>query len=463
MAKDLDLLVIGAGPGGYVAALRAAQLGLRTAVAEREHLGGICLNWGCIPTKSLLHTADTLRRIRGAAALGITAGEPAIDFPRVMQRSREVAQRLERGVAHLLRKAGVTVIDGDARFIAGGAVQVTKGDGGTETVRARHVIVATGARPRPLPQLPFDGDRVWSYRDALAARELPASLAVIGAGAIGMEFASFFSTLGTKVTVIESLPRVLPSSDADVSAFVAKSFARDGIAIHAGARLQSAQAAGDGVQLSVEVGGAVHALQAERVLVAIGLEGNTQGLGLEHTRARVERGLVVADAGGATADPAVHAIGDVTGPPMLAHRASHHAVACVERIAGGHASGANSPIPSCVYSHPQSAAVGLTEEQARATGRELRIGRFPLEASGKAIAIGEPHGFAKTIFDAATGELLGAHVVGPDAPELIHGFTLASTLEATEAELMETVFPHPTLSEALHESVLAAFGRPLHT
>ncbi|HRO57599.1 MAG TPA: dihydrolipoyl dehydrogenase [Burkholderiaceae bacterium] len=478
MAHDYDVLVIGGGPGGYVAALRAAQLKLRTALVEREHLGGICLNWGCIPTKSLLHTAETLRRIRGAGALGIAVAEPAVDFARVMDRSREVAQRLNRGIAHLLRKAGVAVLEGQAAFDADRAVRVRMSDGSARRLQARHTIIATGARARILPQLQFDGERVWSYREALAARELPRSLLVIGAGAIGMEFASFYATLGTRVTVVEAEPRVLPGGDAEVSEFVGKTFARDGIDLRTGVRLRQATVDPAGVRVTLEnVAGKENAtgeksatgeetLQAERVLVAIGLVGNTEALGLEHTQVRVERSFIVADATGATQAPGIHAIGDVVGAPMLAHRASHQALACVERIADPQSQSQTHPptalIPACVYSHPQTASVGLTEEQARASGRALRVGRFPLEASGKAIAIGEAAGFVKTVFDADTGALLGAHIVGPDAPELIHGFTLAGTLEATEAELIETVFPHPTLSEAMHESVLAAFGRPLH-
>ncbi|MCW5672375.1 MAG: dihydrolipoyl dehydrogenase [Hydrogenophaga sp.] len=460
--SNFDVLVIGGGPGGYVAALRAAQLKLRTALVEREHLGGICLNWGCIPTKSLLHTADTLRRIRHAGDLGLGVAEPTIDFPRVMARSRDVAQRLNRGVSQLLRKAGVTVLDGHASLAPECSVRVRAADGSVQTLQARHTIVATGAHARALPMLPFDGDRVWSYRDALATRERPASLLVIGAGAIGMEFASFYATLGTQVTVVEAQARVLPAGDADVSAFVAKAVERDGIRLRTRARLDSAQVGPEGVQVVLLTAAGRETLQAERVLVAVGLAGNTDGLGLEHTQVKAERGLILADAWGRTADPDVHAIGDVTGAPMLAHRASHQGLACVDRLAGLQGHAASPLIPSCVYSHPQSASVGLTEEEARSLGRPLRVGRFPLEASGKAIAIGEASGFVKTLFDADTGALLGAHIVGPDAPELIHGFTLAGTLEATEAELMETVYPHPTLSEALHESVLAAFGRPLH-
>jgi len=458
---DCDVFVIGGGPGGYVAALRAAQLGLRTVLAEREHLGGICLNWGCIPTKSLLHTADTLRRLRHAADLGLQVAEPGVDFGRVMQRSREVALRLRRGVTGLLRKAGVQVLQGQARLLPDRTVEIRGADGTSTTQRSRHVVLATGARPRALPQLPFDGARVWSYREALAATSLPRSLLVVGAGAIGMEFASFYATLGTQVTVVEAQPRVLPGGDADVSAFVARAFRHDGIAVHTGARVEQARTGGDGVQLVLGSATGPLTLEAEHVLVAIGLAGNTADLGLEHTQVRVQDGRILADAHGATADPAVHAVGDVTGAPMLAHRASHQGMACVERIAGLPRHG-ESLIPSCVYSHPPSAAIGLTEEQAHALGRPVRIGRFPLEASGKALAIGEASGFVKTLFDADSGALLGAHIVGAEAPELIHGLAIAASAESTEEELIATVFPHPTLSEALHESVLAAWDRALH-
>lgn len=459
-----DLAIVGGGPGGYVAALRAAQLKLRTVLVEREHLGGICLNWGCIPTKSLLHTADTLRHIRQAGELGLKVAAPEVDFSRVMARSRTVANKLNRGVTHLLKRAGVTVIEGHASFGEDKVLQVRQADGRVQRLEARNTLLATGAHARALPGLPFDGDRVWSYRDALAAPALPRSLVVIGAGAIGMEFASFYATLGTQVTVVEAQERVLPGGDADVSAFVAKAFAKDGISLRTGARVERTQIQADGVELTLSSAAGHETLRAERVLVAIGLSGNTEGLGLEHTRVQVDRGQVVADGWGATAEPGVWAIGDLTGAPMLAHRASHQGIACVERIAGlrADAQPPHADIPACTYCHPQTASVGLSEEQARAGGAELRVGRFPLEGNGKAVAIGEAHGFVKTIFDARTGALLGAHIVGPEATELIHGFAVASTLEATEAELMETVFPHPTVSEALHESVLAAFGRALH-
>lgn len=461
--QSFDLVVIGSGPGGYVAALRAAQLKLRTALVERESLGGVCLNWGCIPTKALLHSADTVRRIRHAGAQGISVSEPKIDFGKVMARSRQVSQRLNRGVTHLLKKAGVTVFAGVAELRPGKVVRVTDAQGRRQDLPGRHVIIATGARPRELPMLPFDGKRVWSYRDALSAQELPESLAVIGAGAIGMEFASFYATLGTRVTVLESAPRVLPASDEDVSAFVRQSMDKEGIQILTDAAVAAGQANADGVSLAVKHGGIRRDVQAERVLVAVGLTGNTDGLGLEHTRVIVRNGLIETGEWGLTAEPGIYAIGDVTGAPMLAHKASHEGIACVEHIAGLRVGAQrHAPIPSCVYSHPQSASVGMTEAQARQGGSRVRVGRFALEGNGKAIAVDEASGFIKTVFDETTGELLGAHLVGPEATELVHGYTLAATLEATEAELMETVFPHPTLSEAMHEAVLAAYGRALH-
>lgn len=462
-AIQFDVVVIGGGPGGYVAALRAAQLKLRTALVERESLGGICLNWGCIPTKALLHSADTLRRIRHAGAQGITVSEPQVDFDKVVARSRQVSQRLNRGVAHLLKKAGVTVLMGTAALQAGRQVRVTDAKGQLQMLQAKNLLIATGARARELPMLPFDGERIWGYRDALSARALPKSLVVIGAGAIGMEFASFYATLGTQVTVVEAAPRVLPASDEDVSAFAQQAMARDGIQFVTAARLVAGQVQTDGVQLTVEQGGKSRQLQAERVLVAVGLVGNSEGLGLEHTRLVVEQGLIQVAHWGVTAEPGIYAIGDITGAPMLAHKASHEGIAAVEHIAGLRSGVQHyAPIPSCVYSYPQSAAVGLTEAQARQSGTPVRVGKFPLEGNGKAIAIDEAAGFIKTVFNDATGELLGAHLVGPEATELVHGYTLAATLEATEAELMETIFPHPTLSEAMHEAVLAAYGRALH-
>lgn len=462
-SRQFDLVVIGSGPGGYVAALRAAQLGMRTAIVERESLGGVCLNWGCIPTKALLHGADTMRRIRKAAAQGITVSEPQADLGKMMARSREVAGKLNRGVSHLLSKAGVTVIMGKATVPSAGQVQVEDTHGAVEQLSASHIIVAAGARASELPLLPFDGERVWSYRDALSATTLPKSLAVVGAGAIGVEFASFYSTLGTEVTIIEAAPRVLPSADDDVSGFVQQSMSAEGVRILTDASLQKGEVQTDGVRLSVEHGGRTETLHVERVLVAVGLTGNAEGLGLERLGVEVEKGLIRVGDWGATAHSGLYAIGDITGAPMLAHKASHQGVACVEYLAGLR-SGAqpNPPMPACVYGYPQSAAMGLTEREARRKVKEVKVGKFPLEANGKAVAIDETAGFIKTIFDSRTGELLGAHLVGSDATELVHGYVLSATLEATEAEVMETVFPHPTVSEAMHEAVLAAYGRAVH-
>lgn len=459
-----DLVVIGGGPGGYVAALRGAQLGLKVALVEKQHLGGICLNWGCIPTKALLHAADTLRHIRGAATLGLDLAEPGINLGRMVERSRQVAQRLNRGVAHLLKKAGVAVVDGTGALAGNGVVEVRSDDGSVRLLTAANVILATGARPRALPHVPFDGDRVWSYYDALTPASLPRSLIVVGSGAIGMEFASFYSTLGVQVTVVEAKPQVLPAGDEEVSAFMREAFERQGVRVLAGATIDAVERTETGVRVRVSAAGTSEALEADRMLVAIGLTGNVEGIGIENTRVAAEHGRIVTDACGRTAEPGVWAIGDVVGAPMLAHKASHQAVACVERIAGARGDDKHDElwIPACTYSYPQTASVGMTEAQARATGAALKVGRFPLEGNGRAVATGETAGFVKTIFDAQTGALLGAHMVGPEAAELIHGFTLAGALEATEAEIIGTVFPHPSVSEAMHESALAAFGRALH-
>ncbi|MDO8767686.1 MAG: dihydrolipoyl dehydrogenase [Burkholderiaceae bacterium] len=463
-STDFDLVVIGGGPSGYVAALRAAQLGLRIALVEREHLGGICLNWGCIPTKALLHASDTLRRIKQASELGISVGAPTIDLGAMISRSRGVANRLSRGVAGLLKKAKIDVLNGHASFTSGAQLQVTLPEGSTRMVKARHVIIATGARARGIPSLPFDGQHVWSYREALTPPSLPKSLLVVGAGAIGLEFASFYAELGTKVTVIEAQSRVLPGGDEDISAFVQRAMTHDGISVRTDCALIKADVLTHGVRATVRNVSGDEVIEVERILVAIGLVANTDKLGLEHTSVKLERGLISVDRWGATAQPGIHAIGDVVGMPMLAHKAMHEGILAVERIAGLRTdeSAHSVAIPACTYGHPQTASVGLTEGEARKGGAIPRVGRFPLEGNGKAVAIGEAMGFVKTIFDADSGALLGAHIVGPEATELIHGFVLALGLETTEAELIETVFPHPTISEAMHESVLAAFGRALH-
>ncbi len=462
--ENFDVVVLGGGPGGYVAALRAAQLGLKTAVVEREHLGGICLNWGCIPTKTLLHGADIVRALRHAADYGVHAAEPRIDLAAMIARSRTVAGRLSGGIGHLLKKAKVQVFAGKGRFSSGEQLEVTTPDGRVQSIRGRHTIVATGARARALPDLPFDGQRVWSYRDALAPQRLPQSLLVLGGGAIGLEFASFYAELGTRVAVLEAQPRLLPAGDADVSAFVEKTMTRDGIAVRTGSTLVRAEPTGTGLRASVLGPRGEETLEAEHMLVAIGLVGNTQDLGLDKTRVRLSRDLIEVNEWGETAHPCIHAIGDVVGIPMLAHKAMHQGIVVAERIAGHRPEGRapHPAIPACTYGHPQTAGIGLSEEDAKAQGREVRIGRFPLEGNGKAVAVGEASGFVKTIFDSRTGELLGAHIAGPEATEMIQGFAVAIGLEGTEAELMETVFPHPTISEAMHESVLAAYGRALH-
>ncbi|MDN8618482.1 dihydrolipoyl dehydrogenase [Variovorax ginsengisoli] len=463
-SDNFDVLVLGGGPGGYVAALRASQLGLKTALVEREHLGGICLNWGCIPTKALLHGADLLRTLRHAADYGIQVSEPRTDLAAMIARSRGVANRLSGGIGGLLKKAKAQVFAGEAQFASGEQVRVTMADGSIQSLQARHTIIATGARARALPDLPFDSNKVWSYRDALSAQRLPSSLLVVGAGAIGLEFASFYAALGTRITVLEAQPRVLPGSDADVSAFVEKTMTRDGVAFLTGSTLVRTEETPTGLRATVCGPRGEETMETERMLVAIGLVGNTETLGLEKTRAKVERGLIKVNDWGETTHPGIHAIGDVVGLPMLAHKAMHQGMVVAERIAGQHLNGPapHPAIPACTYGHPQTAGIGMSEEEAKAQGRTLRVGRFPLEGNGKAVAVGEAAGFVKTLFDSGTGELLGAHIAGPEATEMIQGFAVAMGLESTEAELMATVFPHPTISEAMHESVLAAYGRALH-
>lgn len=458
-----DLIVIGGGPAGYVAAIRAAQLGMRTALVEREQLGGICLNWGCIPTKALLHAAEVWRTLGSAKALGIHAGEATFDFKQVIARSRTVSGQLTKGVRQLMAKHKVTVVAGEARLDGRGGVDVTTGDA-TLKLDAPHIVVATGARPRELPGAPADGKRIWNYRHALAPAALPQSLLIVGAGAIGMEFASFYATMGTAVTVIEGQSRVLPAEDEDVSAFIEKTYRAQGIDIRTKTTIDAIRPEQGGAVASLRMEVGSDTLKAEHVLVSIGVVGNTEGLGFEGTRVQVDAGHVVTDPFGATAEPGIYAIGDVAGAPWLAHKASHEAIACIERIAG--LASAHAPrkdtIPSCTYGHPQTASIGLTEHAAAEGGRKIRVGRFPFRGNGKAIALDEADGFVKTIFDADNGEFLGAHLVGPQVTELIHSFGLARIMEATEAELMQTVFPHPTLSETLHESVLSAFDRALH-
>ncbi len=459
--QTFDVVVIGGGPGGYVAAIRAAQLGLATALVERDELGGVCLNWGCIPTKALLHTADVLRDIEGAAALGIDTGPAKIDLARVVARSRAVAQQLNRGVTGLLRKHKVSVLKGTARFTAPGRITVD----GTQnaTLMADAIIIATGARARSLPGIEADGERIWTSREAMVPDALPKRLLVIGAGAIGVEFASFYRTLGSAVTIVEVLPDILPAEDTEIAAAARKSFEAAGIEIHTATSVGAVTRDGD--ELLAVLKGASGSFEGrfDRAILAVGVTGNFEDLGLDNTRVVTERGFIVTDAYAETAEPGIYAIGDVAGPPCLAHKASHEAVACVEQIAGLEAHPLNRMrIPACTYSHPQVASIGLTEQAAVTTGRKVRIGRFPLIGNGKAIAIGDTGGMIKTLFDARSGELLGAHLIGPGVTELVQGFAIAMGAETTEAELIATVFPHPTVSEAMHESVLAAYGRAIH-
>jgi dihydrolipoamide dehydrogenase len=467
MAENrFDLIIVGGGPGGYVAAIRARQLGLATALVEREHLGGICLNWGCIPTKALLRTAEINHLLHHLDAHGFRADGVGYDLEKVVARSRAVAQRLANGVKFLMKKNKVRVFDGRARLRGPGRVTVEKDGAEAAMLEAPHVILATGARPRPLPGIEPDGERIWTYREAMVPRQLPATLLIIGAGAIGIEFASFYHDMGSQVTVVEALPRILAAEDEEIAAAAHKSFTKRGITVHTGSTVQSLHPERDGVTAVIDLGGgSTSPVTVDAVILAAGIVGNVEDIGLETTRARVEKGHLVVDQWLATDEPGLYAIGDVVGPPWLAHKASHEGIVCVEHIAG--VADARpldvQTIPACTYCRPQIASVGLTEAAARAAGRELRVGHFPYQANGKAIAIGEPEGMVKTIFDAATGELLGAHLFGAEATDLIHGFAIAKTLEGTESDLMHVVFPHPTLSEMLGEATLDAFGRVIHT
>lgn len=462
-SNKFDVLVIGGGPGGYVAAIRASQLGLSVALVERENLGGICLNWGCIPTKALLRSAEVLRLAKHANAYGLTVGQVGFDLTKVVERSRKVAGQLNGGVKHLLKKNKVTVIEGEAVLAGNGKVSVSKNGKAVGDYQAASIIIATGARARTFPGLEDDGKLVWTYRKAMTPDVMPKSMLVIGSGAIGIEFASFYAELGAKVTVVEVMDRILPVEDEEISAFARKSFEKQGIRIITGAKAGNMRKGADSVTVAVEAGGKTEDITVDRVILAVGISPNTENLGLENTKVKLDRGHIVADANCLTAEPGLYAIGDVTGAPWLAHKASHEGVIAAEHIAGKHPHPLNvRNIPGCTYSHPQIASVGYTEARAKEAGYEVRVGRFPFQGNGKAIALGEAEGLVKTIFDAKTGELLGAHMVGAEVTEMIQGYTVARTLETTEKELMETVFPHPTLSEMMHESVLDAYGRVIH-
>jgi len=464
MTKNVfDLVVVGGGPGGYVAAIRGAQLGLSVALVERAELGGICLNWGCIPTKALLHSATVLRACQEASHYGVTgSSEARADLAAMVARSRKVAGRLGQGVAHLMKKNGVAVFAATATLAGAGKLSL---DNGT-TLTGKHIILATGARARELPALPV-GERIWTYRQALTPDEIPKTLLVVGAGAIGAEFASFYRAIGSEVTLIDMTPEILPQEDAEISQLARKAFEKQGIRVMTQCAVTASALTDTGVKVTLEQQGKKTDLEVDRVIVAAGIVGNVENLGLEKTRVKVEKTHIVTDGFCRTAEPGVYAIGDVAGAPWLAHKASHEGVLCVEAIAGNPVHAIDPlRIPACTYSYPQVASIGMTEararEHAKAHGSEIRIGKFSFAGNGKAIAMGEDQGLVKTVFDAKSGELLGAHIIHPEASELITGYGVAASLEATEEDLMHTVFAHPTLSETLHESVLNAFGRALH-
>jgi dihydrolipoamide dehydrogenase len=459
---NFDVLIIGGGPGGYVAAIRAAQLGFKTAVVERAHLGGICLNWGCIPTKALLRSAEIYHYMQHAKDYGLSASNVSFDAVAVVARSRAVAKQLNGGVGFLMKKNKIAVIDGEAKIAKPGTVTVTgKGAG---TYQAKHIIVATGARPRVLPGIEPDKKLIWTYFEAMVPSSMPKSLLVIGSGAIGIEFASFFRTMGSEVTVVEVLPQILPVEDEEVAAFARKRFEKQGIKILTGTKVTKLDKKSNSVIATIDDGkGKAQTIEYERVISAVGVAGNIENLGLEALGVKIDRGTIVTDSYGKTNVAGIYAIGDVAGPPMLAHKAEHEGVICVEAIKGlkPHPMEKNR-IPGCTYCHPQIASVGLTEKRAKEEKREIRVGRFPFMGNGKAIALGETEGFVKTIFDKKTGELIGAHMIGAEVTELIQGFVIAMNCETTEEELIHAVFPHPTLSEMMHQSVMDAYGRVIH-
>jgi dihydrolipoamide dehydrogenase len=461
-AAPYDMIVIGAGPGGYVAAIRGAQLGLKVAIVERQHMGGICLNWGCIPTKAMLRSAEVFHLMHRAKEFGLSATGIDYDLEAVVKRSRKVAGQLSGGISHLMKKNKVTTVMGTARLAGKGTVAV-KTDKGEETLKAKHIILATGARARELPGLEADGDTVWMYKHALTPPRMPKKLLVIGSGAIGIEFASFYNTLGAKTTVVEVMDRILPVEDAEISAFAKKSFVAQGMDIREKAMVKQLDRAKGSVTAHIEQNGKVTKEVFDTVISAVGIVGNVEGLGLEEAGVKVDRTHVVTDEYCWTGVDGVYAIGDIAGAPWLAHKASHEGVMVAEMIAGQkvHAIKPGS-IAGCTYCHPQVASVGMTEAQAIEAGHEIKVGRFPFIGNGKAIALGEAEGMVKTVFDGKTGELLGAHMVGAEVTEMIQGYVIGRQLETTEEYLMHTVFPHPTLSEMMHESVLDAYGRAIH-
>ncbi|WP_290691002.1 MULTISPECIES: dihydrolipoyl dehydrogenase [unclassified Haematobacter] len=462
MASSYDVIVIGSGPGGYVCAIRAAQLGMNVAIVEREHLGGICLNWGCIPTKALLRSAEVLHLMHRAKDFGLKAGDIGYDLDAVVQRSRGVAKQLSGGVAHLMKKNKITVVMGTAKIAKGGKVVVTT-EKGTEELTGKAVVLATGARARELPGLEADGDLVWTYKHALLPKRMPKKLLVIGSGAIGIEFASFYNTLGAETTVVEVMDRILPVEDAEISAFARKQFEKQGMKILEKTTVKKLDRAKGKVTAHLEAGGKTTTAEFDTVISAVGIVGNVEDLGLEDAGVKIDRTHVVTDEFCRTGVDGVYAIGDIAGAPWLAHKASHEGIMVAELLAGGHPHPMKpGSVAGCTYCHPQIASVGMTEAKAKEAGHEVKVGKFPFIGNGKAIALGETEGMVKTVFDAKTGELLGAHMVGAEVTEMIQGYVIGRTLETTEAELIETIFPHPTISESMHEAVLAAYGRAIH-
>jgi dihydrolipoamide dehydrogenase len=464
MADNFDVVIIGGGPGGYVAAIRAAQLGMKAVVVEREHMGGICLNWGCIPTKALLRASEINHLLHNLGDYGFSADNISFDFKKVIARSRAVSSQLTKGISHLMKKNKVAVIEAEAKLSGGGKVIATAKDGKVTELQAKNIIIATGARARVLPNMEPDGKLVWTYKEAMTPEELPKSLIVVGSGAIGSEFASFYLNMGADVTLVEVQDRILPVEDEEISAFVQKSFASQGMKIKTGVNVKGLKKGKNNVTVTLEKAGKTEEITADRVIMAVGIVGNSENIGLEKTKVKVEKNHIVVNEWLQTDEPNVYAIGDVVGAPWLAHKASHEAVLCVEKIAGVKGLHAidKTNIPGCTYCRPQVASVGLTEKAAKEKGYTVKVGRFPFMGNGKAIALGEPEGMVKTVFDAKTGELLGAHMVGAEVTEMIQGYGIAKTLETTEAELMHTIFAHPTLSEMMHESVLDAFGKAIH-
>jgi dihydrolipoamide dehydrogenase len=457
-----DLIVIGAGPGGYVAAIRAAQLGMKVAIVEKQHLGGVCLNWGCIPTKALLRSAEVYHHAKHMEAFGLSAKSVSFDVKKIVERSRNVANQLSQGIKGLLKKNKVTMIDGHAR-LAGNKKITVENQGKKESFEAKNIIIATGARARVLPGYEPDGKLVVTYRDAMVPDSMPKKLLIVGSGAIGIEFASFYNSFGVDVTVIEAQERILPVEDKEVSDLARKEFEKHGIKFLTSVQLKSLTKAKDELNLQLEHNGKLENLKADRLIMAVGITPNTEDLGLENTKVKLDRGHILTDGFLSTNEPGLYAIGDVAGSPWLAHKASHEAIICVEKIAGKHPHPiVKENIPGCTYSMPQIASVGLTEEVAKQKGYKVKVGKFPFMGNGKAIALGEPVGLVKTIFDEKTGELLGAHMVGAEVTEMIQGFVIGKSMEATEEDFMHTIFAHPTLSEMMHESVLSAYGRAIH-